>query len=368
MQNAFVFPASAAVRTGRARPCSVAALHVLPAEVPPAASSSSSSSSGPLAQRSFLGARVFASSRPLRRFHRSVVAQPPKAVYQLPPDESDGGEDREDRPLTASGPNLLFEQVRTMQPSDLKQLIATLSPEAADAMKKTILSMVGTLPSEHFVFQVSTNKENLKRLLFSAMMTGFSFRNAEIRVSLNKSLSPEQHPDLLTGAAPEDALASAHPEALAPVSPSIRSLGGRSWAGNVSGQVRLEGEEGMMEAAEYIDRLRAELAAATAERDRLKVKLADANPLIDHLLHADPESVARARNEASEEALEAMERVLAEQLGSMSGPQIQTTATTTRDYLAHLTFWAMLVGYHLKGLENRAELTRMLSSADNEQQ
>jgi Protein of unknown function (DUF760) len=49
--------------------------------------------------------------------------------------------------------------------------------------------MLGSLPSDHFNMMISTNKENLGKLLISAMMSGYFLRNAEQRMNFEQSLT-----------------------------------------------------------------------------------------------------------------------------------------------------------------------------------
>ncbi len=65
-------------------------------------------------------------------------------------------------------------------------------------MERNIMGMLGSLPSEHFSMMVSTNRENLGRLLASAMMSGYFLRNAEQRMDFEKALSTvdyDENPD-----------------------------------------------------------------------------------------------------------------------------------------------------------------------------
>jgi hypothetical protein len=54
------------------------------------------------------------------------------------------------------------------------------------------MGMLGTLPSEHFGVMINTNRENLGRLLASAMMSGYFLRNAEQRMDFEKSLTNDE--------------------------------------------------------------------------------------------------------------------------------------------------------------------------------
>ncbi|MBE9104666.1 DUF760 domain-containing protein, partial [Nostoc cf. edaphicum LEGE 07299] len=62
------------------------------------------------------------------------------------------------------------------------------SAEVFQVMERNITGLLGNLPSEHFGVTVTTNRENLGRLLASAMMSGYFLRNAEQRMNFEMTL------------------------------------------------------------------------------------------------------------------------------------------------------------------------------------
>jgi hypothetical protein len=62
-------------------------------------------------------------------------------------------------------------------------------------MERNIIGLLGNLPSEQFDVAISTNRENLGRLLASAMMSGYFLRKAEQRMTIEKSLFGIQNKD-----------------------------------------------------------------------------------------------------------------------------------------------------------------------------
>lgn len=63
-------------------------------------------------------------------------------------------------------------------------------------MERTIVSMLGNLPSEDFNVLITTNRDHLGRLLAAATMNGYFLRNAEQMMAFEKSL---QATDLHSG-------------------------------------------------------------------------------------------------------------------------------------------------------------------------
>lgn len=72
--------------------------------------------------------------------------------------------------------NNLLDYLQSLTPETINQLSKPQSQEVFQVMEKNIVGMLGTLPSEHFGVMVSTNRENLGRLLASAMMSGYFLR------------------------------------------------------------------------------------------------------------------------------------------------------------------------------------------------
>lgn len=81
----------------------------------------------------------------------------------------------------------LMQYVQSLNPEMVAQLSRPTSPEVAQLMERNILGLLGGLPPEGFEVTIATNRENLGRLLASAMMSGYFLRNAEQRLTLEQS-------------------------------------------------------------------------------------------------------------------------------------------------------------------------------------
>lgn len=84
--------------------------------------------------------------------------------------------------------NLLWQYVQNLSPDTVTQLSKPTSTEVFQVMERNVLGLLGNLPSEHFNVTISTSRENLGRLLASAMISGYFLRNAEQRMSFEQSL------------------------------------------------------------------------------------------------------------------------------------------------------------------------------------
>ncbi|NJR66463.1 MAG: DUF760 domain-containing protein [Leptolyngbyaceae cyanobacterium CRU_2_3] len=89
---------------------------------------------------------------------------------------------------SSSQPNQLWKYLQSMSPETVAQLSKPESMEVVQVMERNIVGLLGGLPSEHFDVAVTTNRENLGRLLVSAMVSGYFLRNAEQRMGFEKSI------------------------------------------------------------------------------------------------------------------------------------------------------------------------------------
>lgn len=88
----------------------------------------------------------------------------------------------------AENVNLLWQYVQSLSPEIVSQLSKPGSGEVFQVMERNIVGLLGNLPSEHFGVSVTTNREHLGRLLASAMISGYFLRNAEQRMTYEKSI------------------------------------------------------------------------------------------------------------------------------------------------------------------------------------
>ena len=85
--------------------------------------------------------------------------------------------------------NLLWQYVQSMSPDIVSHLSKPTSQEVFQVMERNIIGLLGNIPSEQFNVNITTSRENLGKLLASAMISGYFLRNAEQRMTFEKSLS-----------------------------------------------------------------------------------------------------------------------------------------------------------------------------------
>eukprot|EP00250_Pteridium_aquilinum_P017726 c23755_g1_i1 orf=242-1588(+) len=314
-------------------------------------------------------------------------------------------------------PSLLLSLVQEIQPLDVSQISKEASPDSTDAMKRTISGMLGLLPSDQFQVTVETSREPLVKLLVSSMMTGYTLRNAEYRLCLQKSL--EVSDDEEAGCGPDEAFVKHEVqfgEVESILEPVLHEEENSFFTGKALEAIQGEGyvfEDELNtlepvgpiseEAKSYIHYLKQKLESVSKELEDCKrintgiqvqnIVGEEKNDLLDYLRSLAPEKVAELSQPTSSEVEDVIQHVINELLdnpstklqhkGSQFGSQTASTFNGTweedfaqkfssslqsqavvrvnRDHLARLLFWCMLLGHHMRGLEYRLELSRTLS-------
>ena len=87
-----------------------------------------------------------------------------------------------------SGGNALWDYVQSMNPDTIAKLSKPASADVMQAIERSIISMLGSLPNDNFNVLITTSKENLGKLLASAMVNGYFLRNVEQRMDFENNL------------------------------------------------------------------------------------------------------------------------------------------------------------------------------------
>lgn len=275
------------------------------------------------------------------------------------------------------GFSVIANMLKRIEPLDSSVISKGVSDSAKDSMKQTISTMLGLLPSDQFSVTIRVCKAPLDRLLASSIITGYTLWNAEYRISLmrNFDISTENSmpldrskidgsSEMVDGGngfgASNQYLDSATPQVFGELSP---------------------------EALNYIQRLQSELTnvkeelkAQKQENMQLEYDTGHRNDLLDYLRSLDSNMVTELSRPSSLEVEEIIHQLVQNILqrffkdgdssefeedlveGNIenvldSNGELCDTVGTSRDYLAKLLFWCMLLGHHLRGLENRLHLS-----------
>lgn len=312
----------------------------------------------------------------------------------------------------ASKKSILSNLIQEIEPLDVSLIQKEVPADTVDAMKRTISSMLGLLPSDRFNVLVEAFWDPLFKLLVSSMVTGYTLRNAEYRLCLEKTLgvceefSDEQNPEntVLDGHKMVPHWTSRMPETPG----RDEFLLSSEENGEVLDSERV-GAEGLGEmtpaAQEYIINLQNQLSSMKKELHDVKRQNAalqmqhfvgeEKNDLLDYLRSLQPEKVAELSEPTCPGLQETIKSVahgllatLSPKIHTKSPPhsenatggssldagnddcpelventslQFQPLISVSRDYLARLLFWCMLLGHYLRGLEYKLDLMQLLT-------
>ncbi|RDX77840.1 hypothetical protein CR513_41970 [Mucuna pruriens] len=247
--------------------------------------------------------------------------------------------------LSKSRREILLEYVKNVQPEFMELFVKRAPQQVVDAMRQTVTNMIGTLPPQFFAVTITTVAENLAQLMYSVMMTGYMFRNAQYRLELQESL--EQVVALPDVQDKKD---------VADYAPGTQK--------NVSGEVirwnNVSGPE-RIDAKKYIELLEAEIEELNHQVGRQSSNAQ--NELLEYLKSLEPRNLKELTSSAGEDVVFAMNTFVKRLLAVSDPSQMKTSATETNaTELAKLLCWLMVVGYSIRNIEVRYDMERVLGT------
>lgn len=301
--------------------------------------------------------------------------------------------------LLASNPYLRV--VSKLSPSDLiSKFTSSAHPRVQDAVRSTILGLIGTLPKMAFETTTITTGERLASLMFQLQMTGYMFKNAEYRLSLSQSLTSvgEGGQFLLGGddGEEEDDDDDDHPLSEGKVRGKIKiSYGKKGKDGaardddaikssddgvdddnaNSDGNDYETDEDDSMpsmevevDAAAYMSELRDEVAKLRDDLDSARQEKEEAirKDLLLYIRTLPKQELQSLTGTMSDDVLTAMKGLVNVVLGGIvSEGQIgpETVTEQSGEAMAQLCMWQLAVGYNLRELEVREEMKLALNGA-----
>ncbi|XP_043705304.1 uncharacterized protein LOC122655145 [Telopea speciosissima] len=281
--------------------------------------------------------------------------------------------------------SVIATMLKRIEPLDTSVISKGVSAAARDSMKRTISTMLGLLPSDQFSVTISVSRRPLDRLLVSAIITGYTLWNAEYRVSLmrNFDISPGSSGD------------SVHSHGCGVSDMEYQNREGTGVEVDVDTCSEFAMDRSVPpglgdlspEALNYIAELKSELAtiekefnAQKQENLHLEYDGEGNNDLLEYLRTLEPNMVTELSRPSSSEVGEVIHELVQNVLPKLfkddtsssfledsarektenlpdGDIELCDTIGTSRDYLAKLLFWCMLLGHHLRGLENRLHLS-----------
>ncbi|CAN0924240.1 hypothetical protein LINGRAHAP2_LOCUS34053 [Linum grandiflorum] len=241
---------------------------------------------------------------------------------------------------------ILLDYVKTVQPDFMEMFSKRASPQVVDAMRQTVTNMIGSLPPQFFTVTVSTVGEHLAQLMYSVLMTGYMFKNAQYRLELQESLEQVALPEAKEKMLDETDYA-----------PGTQK--------NVSGDVirwnSVSGAE-TIDAKKYIEILEAEIEELNRQVGRKSTY--GGNELLDYLKTLEPQNLKELTSSAGEDVVMAMNTFIKRLLGVADPEKVKASPTeTSATDLGKLLYWLMVVGYSIRNIEVRFDMERVLGAS-----
>ncbi|EER93827.1 hypothetical protein BDA96_01G177600 [Sorghum bicolor] len=306
--------------------------------------------------------------------------------------------------------SMLWNLIQDIEPLDLSVIQKDVAPETVDAMKRTISGMLGLLPSDQFRVVVEALWNPFFKLLVSSIMTGYTLRNAEYRLSFERNLelseevaecpksdvTEDNHHNINLGRPVTIFRLSEEDMPRDPGKTDEESS--YKNMGEELGDLTPQAEEYIIQMQSRLDAMKKELHDLRRKNSALQMQQfvgEEKNDLLDYLRSLTPEKVAELSESTCPGVQEAIHSVvhgllatLSPKIHSKAPPLLDNTSggvlnlggedddraelvenaslpfqpliSVPRDYLARLLFWCMLLGHYIRGLEYRLELTQLL--------
>ena len=270
--------------------------------------------------------------------------------------------------------NPYVEVVSRLSPSELiGRFTATASPKVQEAVKTTILGLIGTLPKVAFESTTVTTGARLASLMFQLQMSGYMFKNAEYRMSLSKSLASGSDGKLKGGMVFEDGrivdTANAQVKGKVKVRYSLGDSLDKSKDDDKDSnddeenspgfEVEVDADAYMSELRDEVNRLREELSSVREAKEE-----AIRQDLLAYIRTLPAQQMQSLTNTISEDVMSAMRGLVNVVMQGIGDGQI-TPATVTEqssEAMAQLCMWQLVIGYNLRELEVREEMKQNLLS------
>lgn len=206
-----------------------------------------------------------------------------------------------------------------------------------NAIRETIVSMLGSLPPAAFSPSVTTVSANLVQLFHSSLISGYMFRNAAYRLELTRNIGGTS-------------------------GSGLPALPGNEGAPEIVGGVAVfkgeDGKEVKVPVEEYVNELREQVDGL--RRDLLRERKGG-NELLSFISTLEKDNLAALTNNAGPEVVDAMKRVVAAVVEGQNIPvKPDAVVDSSSAELGQLLFYLMVSGFFLREAEVRVELQRSL--------
>jgi hypothetical protein len=280
--------------------------------------------------------------------------------------------------------------VAKLSPSELiSRFTSTADPRVQEAVRSTILGLIGTLPKMAFETTTITTGERLASLMFQLQMTGYMFKNAEYRLSLSQSLGLESSVNngsrsgqfLLAQSGlegddddddeeEEDRLSTGKVKGKIKVRYQRKrddnETKGRSQDGSLDDsdssamEIEVDAAAYMAELRNEVSKLREDLISTRQAKEEAIRK-----DLLLYIRTLPQQELNKLTNTMTNDVLVAMKALVNVVMSGIGDGRIDRNTITEQsgEAMAQLCMWQLVVGYNLRELEVREEMKNALKSA-----
>lgn len=278
--------------------------------------------------------------------------------------------------------------VAKLSPSELiSRFTSTAHPRVQEAVRSTILGLIGTLPKMAFETTTITTGERLASLMFQLQMTGYMFKNAEYRLSLSQSLGLEtmngknglDSGKFLLGQSvgeddndeDDDRLSSGKVKGKIKVryqrkrdndesSKEPSQDDGMEGSDSSSMEIEVDAAAYMVELRSEVSKLREDLISTRQAKEEAIRK-----DLLLYIRTLPQQELNKLTNTMTNDVLVAMKALVNVVMGGIGDGRIDRNTITEQsgEAMAQLCMWQLVVGYNLRELEVREEMKNALKSA-----
>ena len=270
--------------------------------------------------------------------------------------------------ILANNPFMMV--VSNLAPSDLiSKFTTTAHPRVQNAVRATILSLIGNLPKLAFDTKTITTGKRLASLMFQLQMTGYMFKNAEYRLSLSQSLGMNWNPSLASSSfilAGSDDDIEEGVETMA-LDGKVRGkikirYGGSNNTKNEenNSEANYQGFEMEVDAAAFTSELRSEVIklreALTIKRQAKEEALR--KDLLMYIRTLPAQELQSLTSTITEDVLVAMKGLVNVVMTGIGEGDVgpDTVTEQSGESMAQLCMWQLVVGYNMRELEVREQM------------
>ncbi|CAM9416867.1 unnamed protein product [Ectocarpus sp. 12 AP-2014] len=263
--------------------------------------------------------------------------------------------------------NPYYDVVRRLSPTELiGRFMKTSSPKVQEAVRTTVLGLLGSLPRHAFETTAIATGDALANLMFQLQMTGYMFKNAEYRLSLQSSMraSAALPPgkSIIDEEEEDESLSTSRVE----MDDDGNLIIARP---KISGKIKLtydenkETERAMeVDADAYMAELRGQVEQLESQLLMVQTQKEEAvqQDLLVYIKSMPEHQLQGLTAGVSPDVLESMRLLVETVMGGMGDREIlsKTLTQQTGSGMAQLCMWQLVVGFNLREMEAREDMRK----------